>query len=427
MKKILSTLAVCIFLANNVVFAVEGYVYTAADVQKVPVYSQSFQRTNLPYGEYLKYYNIYSDKIDADFIVLSKDEEKKFVKTLSKSEKENYEYAKKVQKLVQKRNWNKVFNKYPEYFPAYLQYYNECNTQRNFAEALRILNKIKEVDKNFQIVNEKLTNYSFGILYFYTNQIDKALNCFKIYENTGDRFVISSMANCYYALKKYELAIKYAKKLGELQDDDKELLYSSYLALRNYSEANKYALQLLKENYCFDNLMKVQASSSYDSTKLDYAYKARQIAQNDEQVLVANSLIVALEQKKLENAVSKMSQFVKIPKWIDYAKQMPQNVLPNEVIAKQDEFFDTANKYLKRYQGQQLTYAFNSLAQEMNTYVQNKKNEFYQLQQLETQQALLREQRRSNALQRERNYIESEKVDYLYYVRPQYGSRYYPW
>ena len=77
MKKILSTLTVCILLANNVVFAAEGYVFTAADAQKVPVYSQNIQRTNLLYGEYLKYYNINPSKIDADFIVLSKDEEKK--------------------------------------------------------------------------------------------------------------------------------------------------------------------------------------------------------------------------------------------------------------------------------------------------------------------------------------------------------------
>ena len=68
MKKILSTLAVCILLTNNVVFAAEGYVFTAADVQKAPVYSQSLQRTNLLYGEYLKYYNINPSKIDADFI-----------------------------------------------------------------------------------------------------------------------------------------------------------------------------------------------------------------------------------------------------------------------------------------------------------------------------------------------------------------------
>ena len=84
MKKILSTLAVCILLTNNVVFASEGYVFTAADAQKAPVYSQSLQRTNLLYGEYLKYYNVNPSKIDADFIVLSKDEEKKFLKTLSK-------------------------------------------------------------------------------------------------------------------------------------------------------------------------------------------------------------------------------------------------------------------------------------------------------------------------------------------------------
>ena len=68
MKKILSTLAVCILLTNNVVFAAEGYVFTAADVQKAPVYSQNLQRTNLLYGEYLKYYKHEFDSYD-DFLL----------------------------------------------------------------------------------------------------------------------------------------------------------------------------------------------------------------------------------------------------------------------------------------------------------------------------------------------------------------------
>ena len=52
---------------------------------------------------------------------------------------------------------------------------------------------------------------------------------------------------------------------------------------------------------------------------------------------------------------------VKIPKWIDYVKQMPQGIPVKEITEKQDEFFKTANQYLKKYQGQQLTNAFNSL------------------------------------------------------------------
>ena len=72
--------------------------------------------------------------------------------------------------------------------------------------------------------------------------------------------------------------------------------------------------------------MKVQATSSYDNTKLSYAYKAREVAQDDSQIMMANDVIASLEQKKLDAYTSKSNQFVKIPKWIDYVKQMPQGI-----------------------------------------------------------------------------------------------------
>lgn len=424
MKKILFALIIGIFCFDLNCFAIEGSVYVS-DVQKTPVYYRSLQQQNLPSSEYLKYYNIQSDKIDADFIVLSKTEEKKFLSTLSKSEKENYEYAKNVQKLIQKHNWNKVFKKYPNYLPAYLQYYDECYNQGHYAEAIRILNIIDDIDKNSQIFDKKFINCTLGTLYFNTNQIDRALNYFKMYENSKEDFIISSIANCYYALGNYKAAIDYSKKLSELTYEDKNLLYSSYLALRNYPEANKYALQLLNEVYNFDNLMKVQASSSYDNTKLNYAYKARSAAQNDEEIMIANDVIAVFEQKNLDASASKLKQFVKVPKWSEYVKQLPQNVSVSEITEKQDEFFNTANTYLKKYQGQQLTNAFNSLSQEFNTYVQNKKNEFYQAKQLEAQKAILIEQQRSNKIQQQRNIIESQRMYYL--SRPYYSPRYYWW
>ena len=104
---------------------------------------------------------------------------------------------------------------------------------------------------------------------------------------------------------------------------------------------------------------------------------------------------------------------------------MPQGIPVKEITEKQDEFFKTANQYLKKYQGQQLTNAFNSLSQDFNTYVQNKKTEHYQAQQLEAQKALLLEQQRSNALQQQRNYIEAQRMYYL--TRPYYSPRYYGW
>ena len=80
--------------------------------------------------------------------------------------------------------------------------------------------------------------------------------------------------------------------------------------------------------------------------------------------------------------------------------------------------------YVSKYKGQQLTNAFNSLSQDCNNFVQNVKNEFYQMQQLEAQNALVIEQQRQNQLQqqmiyeqRRQNAIQHQQ---LYYMRHRY-------
>ncbi len=429
MKKILLSAVIVILSANITANASQGYVFRADETK--PVYSQSLQITNLPYGVYLKYYNINSERIGAEFINLSKSEESNFLKTLSKEDKENYKYVKKVQKLIAEGDWNKVFTKYPNFLPAYLQYY-ELNYQKaNYNEALRILNKIKSLDRKSQVFNPEVVNKSFGVLYFVTGQYTAALNYFKLYENNGDDFTTSSLANCYYALGNYSAAIEYCKKLNQPQYQDVELLFGAYYKLKNYKEANKYAQQLLKENYSFENLMRVQQTTTDETTRLSYCYKARSVAQNDIQIYDVNIVIAELEQKKLDKSAAKLAQFVKVPKWSEFEQEIPENVPETEVSAKQDEFFKTANQYLTKYSGQQLTNAFNSLNQDFNNYVQNKKNEYYQQKQLEMQKALVIEQQRNNALQQQmiyeqqvRNYLERQ---HFYYMSRPYYHRYYPW
>ena len=430
MKKILLCLII-ICITGLSTHAAQGYVFTA-DTNRM--YSGSLQVKKFPYGNYLKYYNLNTEKIDADFINLSKDEEKRFLKTLTKEEKEDYKYVKKVQKIIEKGDWNQVFSKYPNFFPAYLQSYAMNYSKGNYHEALRILNKIKNMDINNQVITSQVMNYSFGFLYFVTGQYTMALNYFKIYENSGDDFIISSIANCYYALGNYTTAINYCKKLNRPEYKDKELLYSAYKKIKNYTEANKYAFELLNENYSFENLMKVQATTPNNDIKLSYSYRARNSARDSKQIYEANKIIADLEQKKLDNSVSKLTQFVKVPKWTNFRIQIPENVDEAEISIKQDEFFKNSNMYLKRYKGQELTNAFNSLNQDLNNYVQTKQNQFYQEKQLQAQQALVEEQQRSNMLQQQmireqqiRNYI--ERQHFYYTSRPYYyfHPRYYGW
>lgn len=433
MKKIILSLAVLISCVSYA-YSAQGYVFTPENTKQVSVYTQSLQLKNIPYASYLKYYNLNPEKIDADFIKLSGTEESNFLKTLTKDEKEDYKYVKKIQKLIDKGEWNKVFEKYPNFLPAYLQYYDMNYQKGNYPEAIRILTKIHKLDMQGQIVNKDLVNYSFGILYFASGQYTYALNYFIMYENSGDNFAISYIAHCYFALGNYSKTVEYCKKITPLEYQDKELLYLAYFNLQNNAEASKLAQELLKENYNYENLMRVQQTISNDETRLQYAYKARTVAQDDKQITKANEIIGKIEQAKLEKSASKVTGFVKIPRWEEFKKQLPVNISAAEVTQKQDEFFKTANLYLTKYSGQQLTNAFNSLNQDYTNYVQDKKNQYYQEEQLKAQQALIIEQQRNNMLQQEmireqqiRNYLERQHFYYMsrpyYYYRP----RYYMW
>ncbi len=433
MKKIILSLAVLISCVSYA-YGAQGYVFTPENTKQVSVYTQSLQLKNIPYASYLKYYNLNPEKIDADFIKLSGTEESNFLKTLTKDEKEDYKYVKKIQKLIDKGEWNKVFEKYPNFLPAYLQYYDMNYQKGNYPEAIRILTKIHKLDMQGQIINKDLVNYSFGILYFASGQYTHALNYFIMYENSGDNFAISYIAHCYFALGNYSKTVEYCKKMTPLEYQDKELLYLAYFNLQNNAEASKLAQELLKENYNYENLMRVQQTISNDETRLQYAYKARTVAQDDKQITKANEIIGKIEQAKLEKSASKVTGFVKIPRWEEFKKQLPVNVSAAEVTQKQDEFFKTANLYLTKYSGQQLTNAFNSLNQDYTNYVQDKKNQYYQEEQLKAQQALIIEQQRNNMLQQEmireqqiRNYLERQHFYYMsrpyYYYRP----RYYMW
>lgn len=433
MKKIILSLAVLISCVSYA-YGAQGYVFTPENTKQVSVYTQSLQLKNIPYASYLKYYNLNPEKIDADFIKLSGTEESNFLKTLTKDEKEDYKYVKKIQKLIDKGEWNKVFEKYPNFLPAYLQYYDMNYQKGNYPEAIRILTKIHKLDMQGQIINKDLVNYSFGILYFASGQYTHALNYFIMYENSGDNFAISYIAHCYFALGNYSKTVEYCKKITPLEYQDKELLYLAYFNLQNNAEASKLAQELLKENYNYENLMRVQQTISNDETRLQYAYKARTVAQDDKQITKANEIIGKIEQAKLEKSASKVTGFVKIPRWEEFKKQLPVNVSAAEVTQKQDEFFKTANLYLTKYSGQQLTNAFNSLNQDYTNYVQDKKNQYYQEEQLKAQQALIIEQQRNNMLQQEmireqqiRNYLERQHFYYMsrpyYYYRP----RYYMW
>ncbi len=424
MKKILIISALVLASVGSCAYAAEGYVFTAND----KINSSMQINTNAPSYDYLKFYDIDSEMISAKMKVFDNDKEKDFIKTLSKDDRENYKYAKKVEKLVQKGRWDEIYSKYPNYLPAYLEYYDKCISSNNYQEALNVLEKIQRIDRYNMVISADVLNYAYGMLYYNTYQYSNALRFFKIFEYTKDDGIYSSIGNCYFYLNNYQTAISYYKKIKNPTYEDLEYLFSAYLKLGNTLEANKSAQNLLKENYSYKNLMRVEATTNDETAKLSYVYKARSLASTAEEIARANVEISTLEQKKLDAKVSKLTQFVKVPKWSEIEKQIPQNVSEQEVSDKQDEFFKTANTYLSKYSGQQLTNAFKSLNDDFTTYVSQKKTEYYQEKQIQAQKELVLEQQRNNMLQQQlieeqrlHNYLEQQ--NFYYMTRPYYYYR----
>lgn len=424
MKKILIISALVLASVWSCAYAAEGYVFTAND----KINSSMQINTNAPSYDYLKFYDIDSEMISAKMKVFDNDKEKDFIKTLSKDDRENYKYAKKIEKLVQKGRWDEIYSKYPNYLPAYLEYYDKCISSNNYQEALNVLEKIQRIDRYNMVISADILNYAYGMLYYNTYQYSNALRFFKIFEYTKDDGIYSSIGNCYFYLNNYQTAISYYKKIKNPTYEDLEYLFSAYLKLGNTLEANKSAQNLLKENYSYKNLMRVEATTNDETAKLSYAYKARSLASTAEEIARANVEISTLEQKKLDAKISKLTQFVKVPKWSEIEKQIPQNVSEQEVSDKQDEFFKTANTYLSKYSGPQLTNAFKSLNDDFTTYVSQKKTEYYQEKQIQAQKELVLEQQRNNMLQQQlieeqrmHNYL--ERQNFYYMTRPYYYYR----
>lgn len=405
-----------------------GHCYSDAiiitEYNKTPIsYNQ------MPYGQYLKYYIIDNGRLKLSFKeFIDSENEKDYEHSLSKEEKQNYKYVKKIQQLINRGAWGEALYKYPNFYPAWVQYYEHCIKIKSYPEAIRTLERIRNMDSHYAIFSQDILNYEFGNAYYLNREYPKALQYFKIYENTARPEIYSAIANCYFHLEEYGEAIGYISKIPNPKYEDNELLYTIYMKKNNTLQAHKIAQKLLNQRYNYANLMKLQATSQSDEDKLKYSYQARNSTMNEYEIAQANAIIADLEQKKIYKQVSKLKQFIKVPIWNDFFVKLPDNISSAELCAKQDEFFRTANQYLVRYDGQQLTNAFNSLNQDFTNYVQEKQNQYYLEKQAQAQQALIEAQERDNYIMQQM--IEQQRIqrmEKLYYLSRPYDYMYTPY
>jgi hypothetical protein len=399
-------------------------VITANNIQNTKTYTKS-----MPYYNYLKFYTIENGRVQIHFNKMNDEVEKNFVRNLTKEEKQDYKYTKKIQQLIDRGAWGEVLYKYPNFYPALVQYYNNCIEKNLYEEALRTMDKIRMADRNYQIFTRDTINNELGSLYMRNKQYQKALDVYKLYENTGNEKIYSSMAKCYYGIGDYQNAINYIGKIRNKRYEDNELLYTIYSEKNDLPNAHRIAIALNNQKYNFENLMRIQKTSQNDTDRLKYAYQARNTTMNEGDIAIVNEIIADLEQKKIDKQLSKLKIFVKAPKWEYFRNQLPDNITAAELCQKQDEFFRTANQYLVKYDGQQLTNAFYSLNQDYMNYVLAKKEQYYKEKQQEAEQAMLEMQAQQQYIneqllqqQRMQNYIRMQRIQNLgnqsYYMNP---------
>ena len=404
----------------------QGIIITANDTQNTGVKAVT---TSMPYANYLKFYNIDNSKVRISFKKMSEEDEKNYLRTLTKEEKQDYKYTKKIQQLIDRGAWGEVLYKYPTFYPALVQYYNNCIEKNLYEEALRTMDKIRIADRNYQIFSRDIINNELGSLYIRNKQYQKALDVYKLYETQGNEKIYSSMAQCYYGLDDYQNALNYLGKIRNKTYENNELLYKIYSGKNDTFNAHRVAIALNNQKYGFDNLMRIQKTSQNDTDRLKYAYQARNTTMNDADIAMVNKIIADLEQKKLDKHLSKLKIFVKAPNWEYFRNQLPENMTSAELCQKQDEFFRTANNYLSKYDGQQLTNAFYSLNQDYMNYVLTKKEQYYKEKQAEAEQALLEMQAQQEYInqqliqqQQMQNYIRMQRIQNMgnraYYSNP---------
>ena len=404
----------------------QAIIITADNAQSARVKTVS---PSMPYANYLKFYTIEDGRVQIHFNQMNEETEKNYLRNLSKEEKQDYKYTKKIQQLIDRGAWGEVLYKYPTFYPALVQYYNNCIEKNLYEEALRTMDKIRMADRNYQIFSKNTINNELGSLYMRNKQYQKALDVFKLYETTGNTKIYSSIAQCYYGLGDYQNALNYLAKIRNKTYEDNELLYKIYTEKNDILNAHRTAIALNNQRYNFDNLMRIQKTSQNDTDRLKYAYQARNTTMNDADIAMVNKIIAELEQKKLDKQLSKLKTFVKAPNWEYFRNQLPDNLTSAELCQKQDEFFRTANQYLVRYDGQQLTNAFYSLNQDYMNYVLTKKEQYYKEKQAQAEQAMLEMQAQQQYIneqllqqQRMQNYIRMQRIQNLgnqsYYTNP---------
>ncbi len=359
-------------------------------------------------------------------------------KSQNKSGRLEHNYTKKYMQKAENTNkaeakikyYEKILKKYPDYMPALyeLMFLYSANFQSQ--KVYDYATKLRELNTENILPKDMLAD----IIARSCVHMGRYSQAVKEFETITDPKIVKRnyliVAQTYLKLNDNNNVIKYASKITEYDNnfyDATELMYIANYNLQNNKKAYEYTQILIKlkpDNP--QNYIRAAQNCSDKILRLNYLYKAKNLLLNNPDIILytVDNMIAKLEQPKIDNAYKRITDFVVKPDWSKiYINNSPDIDFYVENWSKrQDEFFNTANNCIRKYQGTNLVKCFEALNSSEDKKTQEIKDKLKEIQDAKKQKEQELILQRLILLQQQMNYNR-----YYYYQPYRYYHPYFFW
>ena len=392
-------------------------------------YSEILNTSNKPYivhsmPYYQQYYDLDLTNLTARFKPLTQSQEK----NLTGIAKDNYKKIKKIEGYIADNNFDKAVKIDADYLPLYVYFYNYYINKNDYHSAISKLISVKRINSTDKVFNDDIISYKLGMLYYIERNYTTALTYLSNFinsHNPSEENLWLALGDIYYNLNNFDKSIEFLTKIQPSSlnyVNAQDILFNDYYALQKYKEASKCADILVKKEPNTQNLIRQAATmEANDNIKLNLLERARGLALTSSDypnLIRADVGIARIEQKKIDNAVSKLSGFVVKPDWQKISSEVEQYSDPLEMSNRQANFFKSTNNCINRYNGQDLIKCFEYINKEEEKLTNEKKYSYQKEYEEQVRQYDIM-QRQQEFL--ERTYYNRLYMDEFYYMRPPYS------
>lgn len=424
MKKLVCLLAM--LLLCSIVHAIEQ-----TNSIPMPILQTSKADYQPPY--YFNFYKIDEKNFKMSFIPLSKQQ----LKLLSIEEKKIYKKTKKIEKKLQ-RNIFDDKNIDIGYLPLYTNMYNFFEKRNDKKSQIACLEYIKLYDK-WNFFSKNWIDYNLGCLYY---DIKDFKTCIRFIKPEVDKSkTLFSYNNCilsdsYLQIKDYKNAIKYASTVPEKDywyNFSLETLYCAYYNTKNMAMAHKIALKTVQRKYPSEYLANMRAAitASDNNTKMKYYNNAKKATTDDKEIWTINSEIAKIDANKIENAARYINGFFVKPNWAEISKKDTSLMSISIENQRFEEWHSDVNNCISKYKGNDLKACFNNINNKQDKIStkllaeqQAREQKLLELQRIQQLQQMNYNMIRANQLQAQQNYI-LNSPRYTNTTTTRYGNTYY--